>query len=290
MIKTRILPVLLGAMLVAPGVAQAAGGESYVEDVPFSFEGPFGTFDSHQLQRGLQVYHKVCAACHGLEYLSFRDLGREDGPAMPAEQIKAIAAEYTCIDPEHEDGERACLASDNFPANTAAGAPDLSLMAKARAGFHGPSGLMINQLFRGSGGPEYIYSILTGYTGEEEDVAGTTLYENTAMPGGLISMAPPLYEGAAEDLDIIYAAFNPDGTEAEAAEDDHGGGHAYHPPEPTFDQMSEDVSAFLMFAAEPTMTERKAAGFRNLVMIIILTVLLYYTNKKLWAPIKRKDA
>lgn len=290
MINTRILPaVVLGAALALSGTANAAGGEGHVEDVAFSFEGPFGTYDSHQLQRGLQVYHKVCAACHGLRYLAFRDLGRSDGPALPEDQIKALAAEYTCTD--RDTGEdRACLPSDLFPANTGAGAPDLTLMAKARAGFHGPMGLGINQFLFGTGGPEYIFSILTGYSGKEEEVAGSTLYENAAMPGGKISMAPPLYDGVAEDMDIQYAVFNHDGTVAEGeAADDHGDGHAYHPPEPTEEQMAEDVAAFLMFAAEPTMVERKSAGFRNLLMVILLAVLLYYTNKALWKPIKRKD-
>jgi len=284
----RILPALvLGAAMSVPGAATAAGGAGYVEDVAFSFEGPFGTYDEHQLQRGLQVFHKVCAGCHGLQYLSFRELSRPDGPAMPEDQVKALAAQYICIDPEHEDGERECRPSDNFPANAGAGAPDLTLMTKARAGFHGPYGLGINQLFKGIGGPEYVYSILTGYTGEEQEIGSTTLYENEAMPGGLISMAPPLYEGANEDYDVIYAAFNEDGTEIAEEGDDHGS--SYHPPEATAEQMAEDVSAFLMFAAEPHMAERKTAGFRNLVMIIILAVLLYYTNKALWAPIKRKE-
>ena len=285
MIKTRILPALVAAALI-PGSALAAGGAGHVEDVSFSFEGPFGTYDSHQLQRGLAVYNAVCSSCHGLKYLAFRDLGRSDGPAMPEAQVKAIAAQYTCIDPEHDDGERACKASDNFPENTGAGAPDLTLMAKARAGFHGPAGLGINQFLKGTGGPEYIYSLLTHYNDKDENVAGSTLYGNDTMAGGLISMAPPLYDGVADDYEIVYGSFNADGTPAEAGGDDHG--HGYHAPEATVDQMAQDVSAFLMFAAEPTMVERKAAGFRNLLMVIFLAVLLYYTNKKLWAPVKRK--
>ena len=158
--------------------------------------------------------------------------------------------------------------------------PDLTMMAKARAGFHGPSGLMINQFLKGGGGPEYIFSILTGYTGETTEVAGNTLYVNKTMPGGQISMPPPLSEG------LIEYAMHAGGHEGE--EGDHGAA-APAAPEATVEQMAKDVSAFLMWAAEPTMVERKAAGFRNLVMIVLLTVLLYYTNKKLWAPVKRKD-
>src|SRR5690606_17440241 len=146
--------------------------------------------------------------------------------------------------------------------NVDAGAPDLSLMAKARAGFHGPYGLGINQFFRGIGGPEYIHAILTGYTEETKDEAGATFYENHAFSTGWISMPPPL----SDDL-VTYA----DGTPA------------------TVDQMAEDVSAFLMWAAEPKMMDRKRAGFVAVLFLGLLTVLLYLTNKRLWAPIKGKE-
>jgi len=283
MIKTRILPALFAAAVALPGAAWAAGGANEVEDVAFSFEGPFGTFDTLQLQRGFQVYHEVCRNCHGLKYLAFRDLARSDGPAFPEAQVKAIAATYEVADEEGEPGDtRNAKASDLFPANNSAGAPDLTLMAKARAGFHGPSGLLVNQFFKGIGGPEYIYSILTMYTGEEKEVAGSFLYENKAMPGGLISMGPPLEDGLIE-----YVMHMPKG---HGDDKDHGDGHgAPEAPEATVDQMAKDVSAFLMWAAEPTMIERKEAGFRNLIMIALLAVLLFYTNKKLWAPVKRKD-
>ena len=282
MIKMRILPALVAAALAVPGTALAAGGESHVEDVAFSFEGPFGTFDKHQLQRGFQVYHEVCRSCHGLKYLAFRDLGRSDGPGFPEEQVKAIAALYEVPDEEGEPGDlREGKPSDLFPDVTSVGAPDLTLMAKARAGFHGPSGLLVNQFVKGGGGPEYIYSILTGYNGEENEVAGSVLYGNTAMPGGWISMYPPLSEGLVE-YTMHEAGHGEEGDGEHAA----AGPEA---PEATVEQMAKDVSAFLMWAAEPTLVERKEAGFRNLIMIILLAVLLYYTNKKLWAPVKRKD-
>ncbi|HUF87178.1 MAG TPA: cytochrome c1, partial [Thermohalobaculum sp.] len=180
---------MLAAALALPGAAPAAE-QGHVEDVAFSYEGPFGSFDKHQLQRGFQIFHEVCSGCHGLKYVAFRALGDHTGPAFPEEQVRAIAALYEVYDPEIED-VRPALPSDRFPANTAVGAPDLSLMAKARAGFHGPYGLGLNQLFKGIGGAEYIYSLLTGYTGEEVEMAGAVLYENTAY-GGDISMAPPL--------------------------------------------------------------------------------------------------
>lgn len=251
------------AAAFAAGPALSAGGETHIEDVAFSFEGPFGTFETHQLQRGFQVWYEVCAACHGLKYLAIRDLGAEGGPHFPSEQVKAIAQNFEVADEEGEPGDtRTAKVSDKFPANNSAGAPDLTLMAKARAGFHGPAGLGINQMLFGIGGPEYIFSLLTGYTGEQKEEAGSILYENHAFPGGYISMTPPLSDGQVEYQD---------GTEA------------------TVEQMSEDVAAFLMWAAEPRMMERKRAGFQYVGFLILLAVLFYFTNKKLWAPIKRKD-
>ncbi len=259
MIKRTLLSATI-ALGLATG-ANAAGGESHVEDFAFSFEGPFGTYDQHQLQRGLQVYTEVCAACHGLEYVYYRNLGDEGGPHMEEEQVKAYAALYETFDPEIDDF-RTAIPSDKFGTSQYDGAPDLSLMAKARAGFHGPAGLGINQIIKGMGGPEYIASILIGYTGEEKEQAGTILYENTAFPGGWISMPPPLFDDLVE-----YA----DGHEADI----------HH--------MAMDVSAFLMWAAEPKMEARKETGFYVFVFMVFLAGLLYLTNKQLWAPHKRKN-
>ena len=267
--RTRLIPALLAATLAMPGAAFAAGAEGHVEDIAFSFEGPFGTFDRFQLQRGFQVFQEVCSGCHGMKYLSFRNLGDPGGPEFPEEQVKAIAAQYEVFDRELDDF-RTAVASDKFPPNDAVGAPDLSLMAKARAGFHGPNGTGISQLMNGIGGPEYIYSLLTGFNGEEQDVAGNVLYGNDSFPGGYISMAQPLWGD-----DVEYVS--------------HGEG-SYVAPEATMEQEAEDVAAFLMWVSEPKMMERKSAGVRNVIILAILTILLYFTNKKLWAPIKREDA
>ncbi|MFP7674247.1 cytochrome c1 [Marivita sp. S0852] len=241
--------------------AFAAGAAGHVENYEFSFEGPFGTYDQAQLQRGLQVYTQVCSACHGLKYVPIRTLHDEGGVGMSEEQVLAYAEQtFEVFDPELDDF-RPARPVDHFPANDAVGAPDLSMMAKARAGFHGPYGLGINQFFKGMGGPEYIASLLTGYTGEEKEEAGTILYENTAFPGGWISMAPVFYGD-----DVEYA----DGTEA------------------TIEQQSKDVAAFLMWAAEPKMMARKQAGFVGVVFLTILSVLLYLTNKRIWAPVKAR--
>ncbi|WP_050604513.1 cytochrome c1 [Ruegeria sp. 6PALISEP08] len=247
------------ALALTPAASIAAGGgEQHIEDFAFSFEGPFGTWDQHQLQRGLQIYTEVCAACHGLQYVPLRDL---TALGYSEEEVIAYAAEnFEVFDPELDDF-RPAIPTDHFPANTGVGAPDLSLMAKARAGFHGPYGLGINQLVKGMGGAEYIASLLDGYTGEEKEEAGSVLYENKAFPGGWISMAPPLSD---EQVDFADGHSN------------------------SVEHMSEDVSAFLMWAAEPKMMERKNAGFVGVIFLTVLSVLLYLVNKRLWAPHKGK--
>lgn len=252
-------------LALAPAATLASGGgEQHIEDFQFSFEGPFGTYDQNQLQRGLQIFTEVCAACHGLKYVPIRTLADEGGPGLPEDQVRAYAGQhFEVFDPELDDF-RPAKPVDHFPANTAAGAPDLSLMAKARAGFHGPYGLGINQLFKGIGGAEYIASVLTGYTGEEKEEAGAILYGNSAFPGGWISMAPPLSDELVEFAD--------------------GHGNDVH-------HMAQDVAAFLMWTAEPKMMARKQAGLVGVVFLVILSVLLYLTNKRLWAPHKgRKTA
>ena len=251
--------VALGASLaLAASLAFAAGGEQHVTDISFSFEGPFGSYDQDQLQRGLLVYQDVCSSCHGLRYVPIRTLGDSGGVGLSEAAVKYYASSIDIFDPEIDD-YRPGLPTDHFPANDSVDAPDLSLMAKARAGFSGPEGTGITQLFRGIGGPEYIYSILVGYTGEEKDEAGTLLYENTAFPGGWLSMAPPLVD------EIIEF---PDGSPNDV------------------DSLSRDVSAFLMWAAEPKMMNRKATGLTGVLLLGLLAVLLYFSNKKLWMSVK----
>ena len=252
---------LAAVMALSTTTVQAAGSEGHIEDFDFSFEGPFGSFDQNQLQRGLKVYTEVCSACHGLELVAIRTLSDAGGPGLPEDQMRAYAESLFIFDPVLDE-EREGTPADKFPAVTDQGAPDLSLMAKARAGFHGPYGTGINQFVKGMGGAEYIASILTGYTGESKTEAGATLYENTAFPGGWISMGPPLGDGFVEFDD----------------------GHAND-----LHHASEDVAAFLMWTAEPKMMARKQAGLTGVLILGLLAALLYYTNKKLWAPHKYKD-
>ena len=271
----------VSALTLASGAAFAAGGGAHIEDVAFSFEGPFGTFDQHQLQRGLQVYTEVCASCHGMKFVPIRTLADEGGPQLPGDQVRAYAASLDAV--VLPDGtERPREWTDKFPERVGEGmGPDLSLMTKARAGFHGPMGTGISQLFNGIGGSEYVVSILTGYADNPECAPDGVdgYYYNTAfavgavpdsckdehglstVPGSWIAMPPPL----SDDL-VTYA----DG----------------HPA--TLHHMAEDVTAFMTWAAEPKMMARKQSGFIAVTFLIVLSTLLYLTNKRLWAGLKGK--
>lgn len=258
----KLLISAVSALVLGTGAAMAAGSEGHVHDVDFSFEGPFGKYDQQQLRRGFQVYNEVCAACHGMKFVPLRTLADEGGPQMDEAWVRAYAAELDEVYDPETDESRPRKETDMFPTRSGEGmGPDLSLMAKARAGFHGPYGTGLSQLFNGIGGPEYITSVLTGYTGEEVEMAGSIFYENTAFPGGIISMPPPLSDDLVEYEDGHPASIH---------------------------HMAEDVSAFLMWAAEPKMMARKQMGFTAVIMLTLLTALLYLTNKRLWAPHKGK--
>ena len=280
------------AVLVAltSGAAWAAG-EVHIEDVAFPHEGPFGAFDQMQLQRGLQVYTEVCAACHGLKYVAIRTLADEGGPQLPEDQVRAYATAFPINDEasnpqlfDAEKGEfRTLTPADKFPANKSIAAPDLSLMAKSRAAFHGPYGTGIAQLFQGTGGAEYMHALMVGYpeeppacaTGDEDGYYNTAFanggipesckdeHGHPTIPGSWIAMSPPL----SDDL-VTYA----DGTPA------------------TVNQMAMDVASFLMWSAEPKMMARKEAGFTAVILLTVLASLLYLTNKRLWAGLKGKKS
>ena len=283
MLKKLALTAVTALALSAGGVHAAGGEGGHIENIDFSFDGPFGAYDQFQLQRGLKVYTEVCSACHGMQYVPLRTLGDAGGPHFSPEEVRAYAAEnFTVYDAENDEDVPA-KPVDHFPVSGDPAAPDLSLMAKGRAGFHGPLGLGINQIVKGMGGAEYIASLLDGY--EEapecapEDFTG---YYNTVFtaggypeqcidedgnhmyPGSWIGMAPPLY---GEDVEF----------------DDGHSNDLHH--------EVQDVAAFLMWTAEPKMMQRKTAGLTGVIFLAVLAVLLYLTNKRIWAPIKygRKD-
>jgi ubiquinol-cytochrome c reductase cytochrome c1 subunit len=276
----KIALTAASALTLTVGSVNAAGQEVHIPDVAFAHEGPFGKFDQFQLQRGLQVYTEVCSACHGLKYVPIRTLSDAGGPGIPEDQVRAYAKQFTVVDKDTGE-DREAIPSDNYPANTGAGAPDLSLMAKARAGFSGPYGSGVNQMFKGMGGPEYIHAILMGYEeppacaeGFESDGYYNKYFVKGAVPdtckneeghstieGSWIAMPQPL-----ADDQVTYS----DGTAA------------------TQDQMSMDVASFLYWAAEPKLMARRQAGLVSVLFLIGLSTLLYLTNKQIWAGIKGK--
>ena len=225
--------------------------------IDWSFKGLFGKFDRGSLQRGYQVYSEVCAGCHSMKYLSYRNLSEKGGPEFSVEQVKAIASSFEVTDGPNEDGDmftRPAKLSDKFvkpyenekaaqAANGGAYPPDMSVLAKAR-----------------SGGADYLYSLLLGY---EAPPSGTTLdegvYYNKYMYGNNIRMAKPLDDGLVE-----YS----DGTTASE------------------EQMAKDVVTFLMWAAEPHLESRHKMGFKAIVYLIILTILVYFSMKKIWSRVE----
>jgi ubiquinol-cytochrome c reductase cytochrome c1 subunit len=257
--------------------ASFGAAEREARDVSFSFQGPFGTFDRGQLQRGYLVYQQTCAMCHSLRLLHFRNLGQPGGPEFSAAEVEAIAASQQVTDGPDEDGEmfqRPGVPSDRFvapfpneqaarAANAGVLPPDLSLITRARHGWEGNLlTLYTTTLFSGIGGPEYVYSVLTGYeptppelADQQPDVAH---YNPYFAAGPWIVMPPPLADGA-----VTYG----DDTEA------------------TVDQMARDVSAFLAWAAEPRMEERKRLGFQVLLYMAVLTVLLFLIKNMIWSRV-----
>ena len=279
-IKTLLAATVLGMSLVAGGATAtlAAGKQALAEDIDFSFEGIFGTFDRAQLQRGFLVYKEVCSACHSLNQMYYRNLGEPGGTELTEAQVKAIAAGYEVTDGPNDDGEmfeRPPTPADRFKspfpnekaaraANGGAYPVDLSLITKKREGFHYPWYVSpFIKLVTGNGGPEYVHAVLTGYQeppAEHAEEAPEGKYYNPYFASGpWISMAPPL-----SDDQVEYA----DGTKA------------------TVDQMATDVSAFVAWAGEPKMEQRKSMGFMVLLYLALLAGLLFLTKKRLFSGVK----
>ena len=234
----------------------AAGEQAEPIKIDWSFKGLTGKFDRSSLQRGFQVYKEVCASCHSMQYLSYRNLGEPGGPEFSEAEVKAIAASFEVSDGPDAQGEmftRPGRPSDKFvspypnvkaaaAANGGAYPPDMSVLVKAR-----------------KGGANYIYSVLVGY---EDPPAGVTLddgvYYNKYMIGNKIKMPNNLSDGLVE-----YA----DGTSA------------------TVNQMAKDVTTFLAWAAEPELEERHKTGIKVMIYLILLSILVYLSMKKIWSRI-----
>jgi len=276
MLRKGFALAALGLALLA-GPSLAATTEKEPAHVDWSFTGPFGKFDKEQLQRGYKVYREVCSACHSMNLIYFRNLGQKGGPFYdpkypnPNENpvVKSLAHDIQVKDIDQDTGDvisRPAMPADKFPApfanepaarasNGGALPPDLSVMAKAR-----------------EGGPDYVYSILTGFVAPPHGMtvpAGK--YYDPYMPGdmaafwtgpkdkipegGFIAMPPPLAPGK-----VTFDDGKPSTVKEEA----------------------EDVSAFLAWAADPKAEERKAFGFGAMIYLLIFSVLLWFSYKRIW--------
>ena len=271
----------LAALAATAGPAAAAGSYPILKPLShdWSFAGLFGTYDQQQLQRGLQVYRENCSNCHAMDLVAFRHL---EQLGYSEDQVRALAAEYTVMDGPNEEGEmveRAGLPKDYFPspwpnrqagayANNGAYPPDFSTLAKARAPERGFPDFLFD-IFTGyaENGADYVYSLLVGYQVTQEDladhvpgitelaIADTAYFNPYFIAGPALAMPQPLYGD-----DVVFA----DGTPA------------------TIEQAAEDVTAFMMWAAEPTLPQRKQLGFVVLIFLAIFFVLMALVKKRVW--------
>jgi len=240
------------------GIASAENEAKHPEHQSWSWDGVFGTFNRQQLQRGYQVYKEVCAACHGMNFVAFRNLSEPGGPEFSEAQAKAIAAgfKFPALDDKGEPIERNGTPADRFPspfpnevaaraANNNAFPPDLSVIIKAR-----------------HAGPDYIYALLVGYT---DAPAGFDLLPglnyNEYFEGHQIAMPAPL----TSDGQVTWPEGNPPATK---------------------DQMAKDVVAFMTWAAEPKMEERKQLGVQVMIFLAALSVLLFFAYRRVWSDVE----
>jgi len=263
---------LAGLVMASLGPAQAAEQLSPPRTV-WSSAGIFGTFDRAQLQRGFQVYKEVCAACHGLSLVSFRNLSQPGGPEFTAAQAAAIAADWMHkvreIGDDGQPAERAPRLADRIPgpfpnlkaaeaANGGKAPPDLSLMPKARSYERGFPWFLIDivTLYQ-EHGADYVKAFLVGYEQGHETPPGT--HYNKYYPGNFVGMPNVLQDGQ-----VTYSDGSPQ----------------------TARQYAADVTAFLMWTAEPHMEQRKRIGFQVLMFLIVLAGLAYFTKKKVWKNVE----
>ena len=273
---SAVIALVAGGMLLMGGMNNAKAADGHAPTPPslkWSFAGPLGKFDQGQLQRGLKVYKEVCSACHGLSFVAFRNLADPGGPGYSAAQAAAFAAEYKVKDGPDDKGEmfeRNGRPADYFPSpypneqaarasNGGAFPPDLSLIAKARGYERGFPQFIFDAFTQfQEKGPNYIDALLQGY--EDKAPAGFDLpegsYYNKFFPGHAIKMPKPISDG--------QVTFD-DGSPA------------------TVQQYAKDVSAFLMWAAEPHLEARKRTGLQVMLFLLVFSGLLYFTKKKVWA-------
>ena len=253
--------------------ALAAGDTPQPPALKWSFSGPFGKYDEAQLQRGFRVYREVCASCHSMELLAFRNLADAGGPGYSAAQAAAVAAEYKIkdLDDKGEAIERNGRVADTFPspfpnalaaaaANGGTTPPDFSTLAKARTYERGFPWFVIDMVTQyQEQGPDYIAALMQGYKDAPKDFkVPPGGYYNEYFPGHVIAMPPPLSDGQ-----VTYDDGAPQ----------------------TVAQYSKDVSAFMMWVAEPHLTARKRTGLQVMIFLLVLSGLMYFTKKKVWSAV-----
>ena len=273
--SVAVIAALAGTLVVgASQDAKASAGGNVPPSLEWSFAGPFGTFDRAQLQRGYKVYKEVCSACHSMKYVHYRNLTEPGGPGFTVEQAKAFAAEAAPIkDGPNDSGEmfdRPRRLADPFPSpypneaaarfsNGGAAPPDLSVITKARSYERGFPQFLIDLVTQfQEQGPNYVAGLLRGYedTPPEGFVLPDGAYYNKYYPGHAIKMPQMLMDGV-----VTYDDGTPN----------------------TADQLAKDVTAFLMWAAEPHMEARKRLGLQVMIFLALLTGLLYFTKRRVWA-------
>lgn len=242
-------------LLLFSGLCNAAESTKPIK-VDWSFKGLTGKFDRAALQRGYQVYKEVCSSCHSMQYLSYRNLGESGGPEFTLEEVKAIAASIEIEDGPNSEGEmfvRPGKPSDKFKSPY----PNVNASMAANGGAYPPD--MSVLVKARPGGANYIYSVLVGYEEAPADmILDDGVYYNKYMIGNKIKMSAPLIDGIVE-----YS----DGTGT------------------SVDQMAKDVTTFLTWAAEPELEARHKTGVKVLVYLILLSILVYLSMKRIWSRI-----
>ena len=276
--KALILAAALGLAVAVAQPASAEVTQETLKDMHWSFEGPFGRFDQEQLQRGYKVYHDVCSACHAMNLMSYRNLGQEGGPFYDPKygpndnpKVKVIAKDFNVPDIDTDTGDvikRPATPADTFvkpfpneyaarASNGGALPPDLSLIAKAR-----------------EDGPQYIYSLLTGYVPAPAGLrVPTGKFYNPYMPGDMASY----WSGQGEPPKGGFIAMPLQLTDDRVTYDDG--------VKATASQEAQDVVAFLMWASEPHADERKTTGFAVMIFLFAFAGVVYASYRKLWANI-----
>ncbi len=285
---SRMAAVVLLAVLALGNAARAeeAAGEHGIEPQEWSFSGFTGSYNQAQLQRGFQIFQNVCSACHGLKRVRFRNLAEPGGPEFPVEAVKALAASWPYqisgeLDDEGHPIDRLPGLADPIigpykndkEARAAQGGalpPDLSLIVRARtteshAPWYSHWLYMLKDIVTAQqdNGANYVYGLLTGYTEPPAGVhVNDGMYYNLAFPGHQLAMPPPL----SKDSVVEYQA--------------DAGAKA------SFEQNAKDITAFLAWAADPSLDARKELGWQVLLYLLITTLLLYVAKRRVWARVK----